>query len=199
MLKKSSEVSCSIKLSKICFFVAIGVAILIAAIWLYVYILRPFFAFYVIPPKEYNGIEYYADGSYKNAEKGEIFFESFYSYDFADKCEIADFYYVDNSSRDNPLEGKAPDIYIIEVKTDTLHEEICQSIVEKGDIHVPDFDYEIYVMPTEYGTDTDCFYFAFNNEEQKIRYILITEMDGGGSLGVNDVVTIIYRRSTYEW
>ncbi len=200
MLKRLWEKFASIKLLKSHFNFTISITIILAIILLCICIIQPFLTYIMAPQKEYRGIENYHNGSYKKFEKGKDFFDSFYSYDFAECCELIDFYYVDNSARDNLITGKMCDIYIIDLKVDLLYEEICQYIVKNGYVYIPDMNYEIYAMPTKYGKNTDCFYFAFNNNEQKIRYILITEIkDNIDSLGIKDIVTIIHRRSAYIW
>lgn len=173
-------------------------AVLIVVEIVRVYIIMPCLQFFVLEPIEYQGIEYYEDGTYLEFEKGDMFINSFHSYDFAKESEITEFYHIDNRLKDNLIEGKHHDIYIIDFDADINYEKIRDYITTEGEYNNTLNSIQIYMMPSEFGNGTDCFFFAFNDETQLMRYILVTEVKGiNKDEMIRHIVQVFIRSSSY--
>lgn len=164
-----------------------------------VYVLMPLLIFFmIIELANYQGIKYYEDENYLEFEKGELFIDSFHSYDFVEKCDVKEFYYRDNLLLDSFIYGKHHDVYMLDFVAGADYETVCEFIIAEGDYNNELNDFQIYRMPCELGDRKDCFFFAFNDETHQIRYVLVTEIKGFNKDAIiRDIVQVFIRNSEY--
>lgn len=134
------------------------------------------------PVQEFKGRSYIDFPNYLEFEKGELFVDSFLSFDFSNQCAILDFYYINNQHQDSLYYGVCPDVYGLTLDAGENYDEIKSYIqrvgTDRGDYLVPSKDgrhVTFYSMPIDSKDGRDLFVFAVGQDTPFLRFILITE------------------------
>lgn len=152
--------------------------IAIILVLLFVYVIHPITGTPFVKHTTYSGLSYFTPETYGKLEKGDLFVETFYNYDFAEQCEITDFYYVDNKNKDSFIYGKRPDIYVLTLDAGQHYEEIAEYIRFVGTPCGKESgydEYSYYFMPSS-AVPSDRFVFRVGDTVNALQFILVTEI-----------------------
>lgn len=134
------------------------------------------------PEQEFKGLSCFDSQEYKNFEKGELFVETFSSYEFSNQCRVTDFYYINNQHQDSLYYGICPDIYGMTLDAGEYYDEVKSYIqqigTDEGSYLVPSLDGKhviFYSMPSYAEDAEDLYVFAVGQDIPFLRFILITE------------------------
>lgn len=159
--------------------IAIGV-ILVLVFAAYIFVLQPIVGNPFVSNKTLHDASFFVPDVYEDLEKGSLFAEMFYGYDFSDQCNVIDFYYTDNKTKDSFVYGKRPDIYAITLDAGEYYDEIIAHIQSNGTFigkdGVAEEGTSYYLMPS-LGVVSDRFVFRFGNSVEALQFILVTEID----------------------
>ena len=127
-----------------------------------------------LPRNVYQGVELYTQKTYLSYENGKDFQRMLTEYNVEEKGEPEEFYYRDSRVADNPLYGKAADVYVLEISMHrkTYNEET--KTVKKIAVQQKGFgEYMVYALPR--SADSCLWLIGVCDESLTVRYIMITE------------------------
>lgn len=143
-------------------------------ICLYWYIVDPFVDFFIEPPHyETTDISTYSSGKYLTFSDGKSFEN--YLVEVKPEGEIVSFYHRDNYGEDNPVHGRRPDVYALDIKLEETEYEsfkvqMIQDHLESGTID----NYDLY-WDDMIDEDGNQFLFFCNDEKHIVRFMMITD------------------------
>ena len=141
-------------------------------------VVHPVVSTLFFPMKKQQGAAIYTDGTYLNYEDGEHFQKVIESLSFVDMCTVADFYYCDGVSRDNPIHGKMFDTYSLELQAGDHYNAIKEDISSKyrleenWESYVG--DYNLYSVEETIAGSKYTVYLATNDSASTVRCIMLT-------------------------
>lgn len=158
----------------------VALVVLVLLFTAYILVIHPIVGNPFIPHTVYHDPSLFVPNIYGTLEKGDLFAETFYSYDFSNKCEVIDFYYIDNKTYDSFVYGKRPDVYAITLDAGEYYDEIVAYIRANGVFIATDGIGEgttsFYLMPSS-GSVSDRFVFRAGDTVEALQFILVTEID----------------------
>ena len=155
-------------------FLGCAIVAIFVLIFLYWYIVDPFVDFFIEPPHyETTDMSIYSSGEYLTFKDGKAFEN--YLAKVKPEGEIVAFYHRDNYGEDNPIHGRQPDVYALDIKLEktaykSIKDQIIQDCREKG-------DYEGYSIhwPNMIDEDGNEFMLFCNDEKFIVRFMMVTD------------------------
>jgi len=151
----------------------VGIIIMII---LFFWCIHPMITYHFSHPAVDTDLSIFSMREYINYENGELFEDFLSLYSFAEDGDAVAFYHVDNQILDNPIHGKMPDVFSVDVRYDNL---TYRSIVQNAlvefhfDKVLPCDDYELYLI--EDGFHVYCI--GVCNKESILRFTMVTELE----------------------
>jgi len=141
---------------------------------LFWYAVAPIVTRLFLPHDTYWGITYYTDGTYLNFDDSSYFQNMLKEHHVEEKGKIIDFYYRDNHIEDNPIHGRACDVFVLEIQMgEGIYLAEKQLIENISVFHQQINDYALYSLPL--NNETFVKVVAFCDATTSVRYILITD------------------------
>lgn len=203
MMNRSSK--CNPKSSTILWISIITISLAL----LFVYVIHPITGTPFVKHTTYSGLSYFTPETYGKLEKGDLFVETFYNYDFAEQCEITNFYYVDNKDKDSFIYGKRPDVYVLTLDAGQHYEEIAEYIRSVGTPCGKEAGYDkySYYFMSSSTVPSDRFVFRVGDTVNVLQFILVTEIsdedlvihaEDGDFVSMRIILQTIHHWSSFE-
>lgn len=187
--------------------IAIVILLLLAA---YIFVIHPIIGTPFVPLTIYTGLSSFTPETYGELEKGDLFVDTFYSYDFAQQCEVTDFYYIDNKRKDSFIYGKRPDVYALTLDAGVNYGIITEYIRNNGThcgTEIEGYNTVSYYYMSTSDQPSDRFVFRVGNDSEVLQFILVTEISdkdlieqtsGGDYTNIQIIMETIFSWSSYE-
>jgi len=138
-------------------------------------------AVFVFPRDEHCGVSYYENLSYLEYESGKSFHEYIGREDMLASGQVIDFYHIDRKAADNPIYGKAFDVFSIDILSEeTAYAEYKLHAEENYTFKSEHGSYKLFLVGTSNSQNSKTItaeFIAFCDKDCIIRYILMTDVD----------------------
>lgn len=173
--------------------ISIILAVLVFLLFVYWSVLEPVFAWIYFPKTIHEGSVFYNKEIYLQCEDGILFNEFLTLLELPLEKDVVYFYHGDNRVMDNPIYGKANDVFAVDFRINiSEYTKIKKRYALVENYCAQDTDFTIYLC--DFGVRSDVkTALAFNDSHQIVRCILITQVR---NLPSNyTFYKILYRRS----